>query len=80
MKVSVPCAAALARFPFDTAFPASTAAPGELDIIKYGLAVRKACGLNARQSSGVSISLPDPPRSLKFGVLQAQLSIVNFPP
>jgi hypothetical protein len=49
MKVSVPCAAALALFPFVTAFPAPTAAPGELDIIKYGLNILEARGLGPRQ-------------------------------
>lgn len=58
MKVSLPCAAALALFPLVSAFPAPTAAPGELDIIKYGLDVLEARELQPRQSGGISLPLP----------------------
>lgn len=56
MKVAVPCAAALALFPFVSAFPAPapTAGPGELDIIKRGLVVREARGLQPRQGGGTT--------------------------
>jgi len=58
MKVSVPCAAALALFPLVSALPAPTPAPGEHNIIKYGLGVNGARALYPRQSGGISISIP----------------------
>ena len=60
MKVSIPCAAALALFPLVTAFPAPNAAHGPLEDIIYGRGALEARQLRPRQSGGIS-SLVTPP-------------------
>lgn len=58
MKVPAPCAVALTLFHLVSGLPAPGAAPGELDITKYGRDVNGAHVLHPRQGPVVSVSIP----------------------